>query len=115
MTGSDDGRPRPSPFFSPDPGEAQGEDAAEPGPVEAATRRDISDLPKRLQESGMAATALTLARRLDEAGLRDSPPLARELRTVLVALQAQAPKKSEGDDLDELARRRAERRAASSD
>ncbi len=55
-----------------------------------AVRDDIKKLPSELRESGLAASALTLAERLYMASPRDSAGLAKELRTTLELLQIKA-------------------------
>lgn len=47
------------------------------------TRREISELPETLRNSALASVALHLAKKLQAAGIRDTAPIARELRTVL--------------------------------
>lgn len=68
-----------------------------------------------LPEGGSPALrelALTLARTLDESGsARDRAGLSKELRAVLAELGA-GVEVSEGDVVDDLARKRAERRGA---
>ena len=55
-----------------------------------AVQREIRALPPDLRQSGLAASALTLAARLDEAGPRDTAAIARELRTTLTELHDRA-------------------------
>ena len=73
-----------------------------------AVRRDLALLPLDLQQTALASIAETLAARLDEAALRDSAPLARELRSTLEKLEQLAldAKPIALDPLDELNARR---------
>jgi hypothetical protein len=84
--------------------------AAKAGPIQTATRRELRGLPVDLRTGTLATTALLLARRLD-AGLpaREVSGVARELRQSMTALMEQAPAKPQGDLVDELRARRAER------
>ena len=78
-----------------------------------AVGAEINLLPDQLRRSGLAATARTLAERLDEAGSRDSSALARELRACLTELRhLAAAVPVEADPVDELAAKRAARRAS---
>lgn len=85
----------------------------EPGFVEHAVRRDLSQMPAELAESGLAATALDLARRLDSPGVTPTPAsmLAAQLRTTLLDLRKLAPPAVQEDGVDELRARRASRLA----
>lgn len=61
---------------------------------------------------GLASIAVSLARKLEEAEAPTSAAVvARELRATLLELRKVAPVKSEGDALDDLTRKREERRA----
>lgn len=87
------------------------------GPVSAAFRRDLADLAKRdadLARSGLAETALSLAFAMDTSesahGLAQA---ANALMDIWDRLLQLAPVQEEHDDLDDLARRRAERIARS--
>lgn len=61
---------------------------------------------------GLTATALALAKALDDATAPTSAAVvARELRATLLELRKVAPAEAEGDALDELAGRRERRRA----
>lgn len=80
-----------------------------------AVRGELAGLPERVRDSGLGATAVVLAERLDEAALRDTSAIARELRAVLSELRELARLAPvEADPLDELERRRAARLADSS-
>jgi hypothetical protein len=84
------------------------------GPVEAGVAKDLKALPADLRGSGLAASALALARELDTAenSATSKAMCARALAESLEKLRALAPPKQEADKLDELARRRARRRAS---
>ncbi|MFF1686070.1 hypothetical protein [Streptomyces sp. NPDC058254] len=61
---------------------------------------------------GQAALALALAESIDETtGATSRANAARELRTLMETLHKLAPVGEEGDALDDLTRRREERRA----
>lgn len=80
--------------------------------VTDAARCELDRLPEPIRSSVLAASARTLAERLDEASTRDAPALARELRATvgeLRELAKAAPK--EADPLDEISARRAARLA----
>lgn len=66
--------------------------------VVQAVRAEIAELPDDLQKSGLAASALTLAKRLMDASPRDTAGIARELRTTLNELQDAAKLKPKEDD-----------------
>ncbi|WP_079250504.1 hypothetical protein [Streptomyces amritsarensis] len=81
--------------------------------VEAATRAEITELGVAEIAPGLAELAITLARHLDETGTPTSAAVVgRELRATLDKLRLVAPGKAEGDGLDDLAARRAQRRGA---
>jgi hypothetical protein len=66
--------------------------------------REIEALPPAVALSGLAATTITLAERLEVASPRDAAPLGRELRESLAKLQAMANESAteEVDPLDKL-------------
>lgn len=83
--------------------------------MEAAVLRDLAALAKRdsdLARSGLALTALALARQIDMAfnGTAASNA-ANALVAVLKELRELSPAEEESDALDDLARRRAARLA----
>lgn len=81
--------------------------------TEDATRAEIAALGVAEVAPGLVATALALATALDVAEAPTSAAVvARELRATLLELRKVAPAEVEGDALDELSRRREERRAA---
>lgn len=83
------------------------------GDVEAATRAEIDRLGVSDIAPGLAALAITLAEHLDDTDAPTSAAVVgRELRATLDKLRAVAPGKSKGDELDDLAARRAARRNA---
>lgn len=83
------------------------------GPVEGGVTADIQRLGLDPAASGLAATALVLARALDGADEpREAAVVGRELRAVLAQMgvkPAVAPRK---DVVDELSSRRPKRRGA---
>lgn len=76
----------------------------------AAVGRDLDRLPPNLASSGLAATALHLARTLD-AGRGSPSECAKALTDVLMKLHELAPPEQEKTKLDELRARRASRAA----
>lgn len=81
--------------------------------VASAVRAELARLGLDPADSGLAAAALALADALDAAELaRDVAGLGRELRAVLADIHRAVPERQEGDALDDLAARRAERRGA---
>ena len=81
------------------------------GLVEAAVRRDLARLPVQLQGTTPAATAIALARELDRGRLMSTAPVAKELRETMRELAASATEfEVKGDAVDDLNKRRAERR-----
>ena len=82
------------------------------GRVEAATRAQLREAGVSVRTSGVAATAVALARTLDgEPGARDAAAVARELRGHLADLTKDAAPKTTSS-LDELRKRRDARRGA---
>lgn len=78
--------------------------------VVVAVTRELEEFGK-FKESTLAATALVLAAELDGSGSSTSKAMvAKELRDTLAALRALAPPKREADRLDEVNRKREERR-----
>lgn len=87
--------------------------------VVAAVTRDIEEITKpkpEMAESGLAATALALARELDSGtnSATSKSMCSRELRGTLDRLRELVPKGEEGDKLDGLRRQRADRLAGRS-
>jgi hypothetical protein len=85
--------------------------------VVSAVQRDLKDLAKRapdLARSGLAASALALARALDDPGnsATSKSMCAKALLETLARLFEQAPAKQENDRIDELNARRTARLAA---
>ena len=87
------------------------------GPVVRAVRRDLRRLPAEDRAGSLAASALTLARLLDEVSdvdpdkaMTSAAQAARELRTTMTELLKGAPKARSG--IDDLRARRAARAAA---
>lgn len=83
------------------------------GPISLAVTRDLEQMPATLRDSGLAASALDLARRLDAADVRPAAAsmLHAQLRATLLDLRKLAPPAAEEDGLDELRARRAQRLA----
>lgn len=82
-----------------------------------AVKRDLAELAKRdkqLAECGHAATALALARELDSPrnSATSKSMCARALSETLDRLRELAPPKRTKDGIDDLATKRASRRAA---
>jgi hypothetical protein len=94
------------------------------GPVELAVGRDLRRLPPDDRRSALAASALTLAKLLDSAGIPEEEPdrlgvdkrlssaaqAARELRGTMTDLLKSAPTARSG--IDDLRARRAAKAAA---
>lgn len=82
---------------------------AKPKTVEAGVARDLAGLPGALGESGLALSALELARQMDGDGSAAAKAsCARALARTLRELRTMSPA-SEGDVFDDLAKRRAAR------
>jgi hypothetical protein len=89
------------------------------GMVELAVARDIEALPERVRGSGLALTAVTLARVVDmlnstgQPGYsRDLAAISKELRATLTELAKSGAPGAKGGKVDDLQRRRAARRNA---
>jgi hypothetical protein len=82
------------------------------GPREAAVRKDLTARGDLLGVEALAASAVELAKSLDAGGLQpgDVARLSAELRTTLRELAKAAPAASVTDGLDELQKRRDQRR-----
>jgi hypothetical protein len=80
--------------------------------IEEAVQADVERWG--LGGTALAASALDLARALDDPEVKPTPRsmLHAQLRMVLVELAKLAPEEEEVDGIDELARRRSERRGA---
>jgi hypothetical protein len=81
---------------------AGNEFAGEEITVEESTRADLKEMQLEVQRSGLAASALVLARLIDEPGgisARDFAGLAREYRMTMMTLREMGHVGSEGDDL----------------
>jgi len=74
-----------------------------PGPVEAAVLADLKQIDPPAGSAAMAASAVALARKLDEDAGLATAAVARELRATMTAL---APPVEDGNssDIDELVR-----------
>ncbi|WP_438478969.1 hypothetical protein [Streptomyces asiaticus] len=83
------------------------------GAVEDATRSELDQLGVAATSPGLTEAALKLARQLDETDKPTSAAVvARELRAIMSDLRKLAPVESKGDAVDDVSRKRAERRAA---
>ena len=83
-----------------------------PGANERAVRRDLRRLPAEDRAGGVAQVAIGLAKKLDEEWLssRDLATLSGQLHAVLLTLAKKQEPAAVLDPVDELARRRRERR-----
>ena len=90
--------------------------AHKPGPVERAVEADLAELPEELQHSSTAALARALAQSVDIGSetYRFQAALSAQIRECVTELQEKAPRKVEGDRVDDLNARRAARRRAAS-
>lgn len=79
--------------------------------VRAAVARDLKALPGDHARSALAATALALAREIDDPGnpATAKSMCARALTETLDKLRALAPQEEREDGVDEIASRRAAR------
>lgn len=83
------------------------------GPVEQGVTADIERLDLDPETSGLAATAIALARALDEAEEpREVAVVGRELRAVLAQIGVKPGAGPRKDIVDELSSRRPGRRRA---
>jgi hypothetical protein len=76
-------------------------------------KRDLAELPKDLRESGLAEGALAIARVMDdfETSPAEMASCLRALHAALNRLRELAPPKEAKDGVDQIAERRAKRRA----
>ena len=95
---------------------SEGRAGLEIGEVEAAIRRDIAAIAKRdkaLAGSGLALTAVALARELDGDNSATSKSMcARALAELIDRLRALAPAEERADGIDDLAKKRQKRVAS---
>jgi hypothetical protein len=101
----------------PSPARAGGSKAARKGAVEKAVEKDLKQL--RLVDAGLGATALELARQLDD---KETPATAKatcaralvrsleRVRELTPSFEDEKPPAKEKDKVDDLAARRAARR-----
>lgn len=81
--------------------------------VELAVLAELEGVSDRTRVSTLAATAIALARRLDETtAARDSASLARELRITMSAIHGSDAGDDDDDPVEEFKRRMKVRRAA---
>jgi hypothetical protein len=84
----------------------------EEGPSEKATRADVAKMPPHIAGSGLAATALEMARGLDGANSLTSKSMAAKAHMeIMNRLRELAPEEEHADSLDELKQRRSKRHA----
>lgn len=81
--------------------------------VEGAIRSELARRKLSLATDPLAAAAVALARSIDDPGASASGRAAavKELRTVMSSLASAAAEPVKGDDVDDLAARRAARRS----
>lgn len=86
----------------------------EPGRMEKAVLGDLGRWGAAVADTALAVSALDLAQRLDVAGVRPAAAsmLHTQLRATLLELAELAPAQAENDDVDEVKRKRDERRGA---
>lgn len=88
----------------------------EPGRMEKAVLADLERWGAKVAGTALAVSALDLAHRLDTLGLHVQPAAASmlhtQLRATLLELAEIAPAAAENDEIDELNRKRNERRGA---
>lgn len=96
-------------------GRAQAEAASELVRVSVveAVQRDLARLPDELAESGLAASALTLAAAMDDPSnsATSKSMCAARLHDALEQLRALAPEQEEADEVERARKRRADRLA----
>jgi hypothetical protein len=83
------------------------------GIVEKATRADLARLPDELAGSGLAMSAVVMARILDdpEGSFTSKSMCQARLQDALDRLRELAPVEEARDGIDDLTQRRAQRRA----
>jgi hypothetical protein len=90
--------------------------AAKPKTCVAGVERDLASMPGGLGLSGLALSALELARQMDGDGSPTSKAACgRALARALGELRAMCPAETTADTFDEVAAKRAARRKASSE
>jgi hypothetical protein len=82
--------------------------APKPGPVVAAVKRDLARMPPEIAESAEAATALTMATRLD-SGDGSPSECAKALLVVMGKLREMCPPDTEKGELHAIRSGRADR------
>lgn len=74
-------------------------------------RERLADMPQAVQDTVEASMAISAAQEIDAGRQLSIAPVMKELRTLMELLRSWATVQTEtGDDVDDLARRRAERR-----
>ncbi len=83
------------------------------GPVERAVRKDLRSLPPDVAAGAVASAMLTLAEVADTGGLpaRDLSQVLRELRMAAQYVREISPPAGQGDEIDELRKKREQRMA----
>lgn len=83
-----------------------------PGAHERAVRRDLRRLPAEDRQGGLAQLAVGIAQRLDDELLsaRDFASLSAQMHSVLVTLAKNLEPPAVADPVDDLAKKRRERR-----
>jgi hypothetical protein len=86
------------------------------GPVERAVKKDLKGLPADVAAGAVASSMLTLAVRADSGALepRDLAQVLRELRQCAQYVRDISPPAGQGDEIDELRKRREQRLAGGS-
>lgn len=75
-------------------------------------RERLADMPEAVQATVEAQMAISAAQEIDAGRQLSIAPVMKELRTLMEQLRSWSALQTEtGDDIDELARARAERRA----
>jgi hypothetical protein len=83
-------------------------------PIVAAVERDLKRWGPKIAQSALAASALDMARILDDPATNPTPRsmLHAQLRMTLSELAKLAPPEAADDSVDELTKKRNERRGA---
>lgn len=82
-------------------------------PLTARVQKVLDAMPKEVQDTVEAEMALSAASEIDAGRQLSIAPVMKELRTLMELLRSWSALQAEtGDDIDELTRRRAERRGS---
>lgn len=84
-----------------------------PGGVVAGVESELATFPAWIRELATARVALQLAREMDspDNSATSKSMCARQLMDAMSALRALAPPRQEADGVDDIARKRAQRRS----